>query len=135
MADAKKDAEAYVREVPADVPEENVGDGDPKSNLPSVKVSASDMPDPDPRHAGPEKVGASKDVFDPNAALRKARGVGPGLQDSEAIHPAVWVDEDSDEARKSAAEAHVQDAQRALDRAKATADKVKKGEPLDQEIR
>jgi hypothetical protein len=133
MADSKKMQEAYVRELPPDLPEENVGAGDPKSNLPSVKVDASDV-EPDPRHAGPEKLGRPK-RDDPNAALRKARGVGPGLQDSEVINPAVWVDEDSESARKASADAHVEEAQRALDRAKEAAKAVKEGKPLPQEIR
>jgi hypothetical protein len=87
MAD-KNTQEAYVAELPPDLPSENVGAGDPKSNLPSVKVDASDV-EPDPRHAGPERLGRPK-RNDPNAALRKARGVRPGLQDSEVINPAVW---------------------------------------------
>lgn len=132
MAEGKNTQEAYVRELPPDLPKENVGAGDPKSNLPSVKVDASDV-EPDPRHAGPEKLGRPK-RNDPNAALRKARNVGPGLQDSEVINPAVWVDEDSEAAKKASADAYVEDAQRALDRAKETAKKVKAGEPLGQEI-
>lgn len=132
MADSKTTQETYVRELPADLPKENVGDGDPKSNLPSIKVDASDV-EPDPRHAGPEKLGRDKRP-DPNAALRKAMGKRPGLQDSEIINPAVWVDEDSDNARKASADAHVEDAQAELDAAKERAKKVKAGEPLDQEI-
>lgn len=47
------------------------------------------MPEPEPGHQIAE---AKKDtVFDPNAALREAQGRGPGLQDSEALQPAVWV--------------------------------------------
>lgn len=135
MADKSNKQEAYVRDLPADLPEENVGEGDPKSNLPSMVVDASDV-EPDPRHAGPEKLGkdASK-LADPNAALRKARNVGPGLQDSEVIHPAVWVAEDSEEARKASADAHVQEAERALERAKEAAKAVKEGKPLPQEVR
>jgi hypothetical protein len=133
MADKKSTQETYVRELPPDLPDENVGDGDPKSNLPSIKVDASDV-EPDPRHAGPEKLGRpTRD--DPNAALRKARGVGPGLQDSEVINPAVWVDEDNEAARKSAADAHVEDARRELKRAEQRAEAVRKGEPLDREVR
>jgi hypothetical protein len=131
MAD-KNTQEAYVAELPPDLPSENVGAGDPKSNLPSVKVDASDV-EPDPRHAGPERLGRPK-RNDPNAALRKARGVRPGLQDSEVINPAVWVAEDSDSARKAAADAHVEDAQAALDQAKARAKAVRAGDPMDQEI-
>src|SRR4051794_32580815 len=102
MADSKSTQETYVRELPADLPKENVGAGDPKSNLPSIKVDASDV-EPDPRHAGPEKLGRPK-RDDPNAALRKVLGRRPGLQDSEVINPAVWVDEDSESARKAAAD-------------------------------
>lgn len=129
----KKEAEAVVRDVPADLPDKNVGDGDPQSNLPTVKVTQADMPPPDPLHAGPEALGIPGDVFDPNAALRNARGVGPGLQDSEAKNPAVWVDTDPESARKAAADAEVQAAQRVLDRAKKRAESIRKGEPLDQE--
>lgn len=132
MASKKTEAEAVVLEVPADVPDANVGQ-DPQSNLPTVKVSKSDMPDPEPLHAGPERVGASKDVFDPNAALRNVQGFGPGLQDSEAKNPAVWVDIDSDDARKAAADAEIQAAQRVLDRAKARAKAIRAGDPLDNE--
>lgn len=132
MADSKSTQEAVVAELPAGVPKENVGAGDPQSNLPSVKVDASDV-EPDPRHAGPDKLGRPK-RDDPNAALRKAMGRRPGLQDSEVINPAVWVDTTSDEARKAAADAHVEDAQAALDRAKETAKAVKAGDPLPQEI-
>jgi hypothetical protein len=58
MADSKKH-EAVVAELPPDLPKENVGDGDPLSNMPSVKVADGDTPAPDPRHAGPEKLGPS----------------------------------------------------------------------------
>lgn len=132
MADKKNMQEAVVRELPPDLPDENIGAGDPLSNLPSIKVDASDV-EPDPRHAGPDKLGRPARP-DPNAALRKARGVGPGLQDSEIINPAVWVDQTSDEARKAAADAYVADAERELDRAKATAKAVKAGDPQDREI-
>ncbi len=132
MADGKKQ-EAAVLSLPDDVPDENVKGSD-QHNLPVLVVSESDRAEPDPRHAGPEKLGAPADVFDPNAALRKARGVGPGLQDSEAKNPAVWVDQDSQEARDASAKYAVDEAQRALDRAKAAASAIKKGEPLAQEL-
>jgi molybdenum cofactor biosynthesis enzyme len=74
-------------------------------------------------------------VFDPNAAYRAKIGVGPGLQDSEARNPAVWVDTDSEAAREASADAAVKRAERELERVKAQADAVKKGEPLAQEIR
>lgn len=135
MAEAKKksaDAEATVLTVPAGYPEDEVGQ-DAQSSLPTISVSKSDMPDAEPTHAGPEKLGVPSDVFDPNAALRNKLGYGPGLQDSEAKNPAVWVDGDSEEAREAAAKAEVQAAQRVLDRAKARAEKIRKGEPLDNE--
>lgn len=131
MAESKQKAEAVVREVPAEYPDEP--GQDPQSNLPTVEVSASDMPAPDPLHAGPEAVGADKNVFDPNAALRNKMGMGPGLQDSEAKNPAVWVDLDSDKARKAAADAEVEQAERVLKRAKERAKAIRKGDPLDQE--
>lgn len=134
MADKKAEAEATVRQLPEGYPEKEAG-VDPQSNLPTVKVSKSDMPDPDPLHAGPERVGAPKDVFDPNAALRNKLGYGPGLQDSEAKNPAVWVDLDNEDGRKAAADAHVQDAQRKLDAAKERAKAIKAGDPLDREVR
>jgi hypothetical protein len=132
MADSKH--EAVVAELPPDLPKENVGDGDPLSNMPTVKVSSGDTPEPDPRHAGPEKLGRDAPA-DPNAALRAVRGVGPGLQDSEIIHPAVWPDvAGSKEAAKASAEAHVKDAERELDAAKRRAKRIEKGEPLDRDI-
>lgn len=129
----KKEAEAVVRDVPADLPDKNVGDGDPQSNLPTVKVTQADMPPPDPLHAGPEALGIPGDVFDPNAALRNKLGYGPGLQDSEAKNPAVWSQEDSKEARDAAADAEVKRAERALARAKARAKAIRAGDPLDRE--
>lgn len=135
MADQKKgDAEAVVLEVPADYPDSEVGQ-DAQSSLPTVKVSKGDMPGPEPTHAGPEKLGVPADVFDPNAALRNKLGYGPGLQDSEAKNPAVWVDVDSDAARENAAKAHVEQAERELKRAKARSEEIKKGGPLSAEVR
>jgi hypothetical protein len=99
-----------------------------------LKVSSGDAAPPDPLHAGPEKLGRPE-RFDPNAALRNKMGVGPGLQDSEVINPAVWVDENSDAAREAAADSAVQNAERQLERVKRDADAVRKGEPLVQEIR
>jgi hypothetical protein len=128
---AKSDQEATVRGVaPA-----SLKDADTEAGRSTLKVSASDMPEPDPLHAGPEKMGADKGVFDPNAALRNKMGVGPGLQDSEAKNPAVWVDEDAETARKNAADAHVQDAERALKAAKDRAAAIRKGDPIDREVR
>lgn len=124
----KTDAEAVVRELPPDYPAKEAGQ-DPLSNLPTVKVSKSDMPAPDPLHAGPEAMGAPADVFDPNAALRNKQGYGPGLQDSEAKNPAVWTDVDSGKARSAQADKVEADAKRAYDRAKAKAEAVRKGEP------
>lgn len=128
MAPKKEEAQAAVRSVPPDYPDEPAQD--PQSNLPVIEVDASDMPDAEPLH---KIAAASEGVFDPNAALRNKRGVGPGLQDSEAKNPAVWVDLDSKEAREEAAKAEVQAAERALERAKKRANAIKKGEPLDQE--
>lgn len=128
---ADKTYEAHVRGTPP--PEADAGVDE--HGLAVLSVTEGDMPAPDPRHAGPDKLGVDKGVFDPNAALRNKMDRGPGLQDSEAKDPAVWVDENSDAARKAAADAHIQDAQRALDRAKKTAAAVRKGEPLDQEVR
>ena len=133
MADSKQH-EAVVAELPPDLPKENVGEGDPLSNMPTVKVSDGDTPEPDPRHAGPEKLGRPA-RNDPNAALRNVRGVGPGLQDSEIINPAVWVDvAGSKEGRKASSEAHVKDAERELEAAKKRAKAIEKGEPLDRDI-
>ena len=117
MAD-KKAAEAEAHVSGFGVDPESIPDAElDEHGLLVLKVSAGDTPEPDPRHAGPEKLGR-----------------GPGLQDSEIINPAVWVDQDSDASRKAAAEAHVADAQRALDAAKDVAAQVKKGEPLLSEI-
>lgn len=66
------------RELVADV----VGDA------PSVPVGAP-MPDLEPGHKGEELNPGG--VFDPNAALRNQEGRGPGLQDSEILAPAHWV--------------------------------------------
>ncbi|HWH14245.1 MAG TPA: hypothetical protein VNT51_05825 [Miltoncostaeaceae bacterium] len=55
---------------------------------PSVDRGAP-MPDVEPGHKGYELNPG--EVFDPNAALRNAEGRGPGLQDSEIISPAHWV--------------------------------------------
>jgi hypothetical protein len=124
---AKNDQEAHVRgAAPPELDDAEVDE----HGLTVLKVSQSDAADPDLRHAGPKKLGLDKTPFDPNAALRKKMGVGPGLQDSEALRPAVWVDQDSDEARKASADALEADAQRAFDRAKAEADAIRKGEPF-----
>lgn len=49
------------------------------------------MPPPEPGHRIAETPGAAEGIFDPNAARRFAEGRGPGLQDSEALQPAHWV--------------------------------------------
>lgn len=124
MASSKEKAQAEVRDVPAEYPEEP--GVSPQSNLPVLEVDAGDMPDAEPNH----KLAEKSDVFDPNAALRNKMGMGPGLQDSEAKNPAVWVDLDSKEARDAAAKAVVQRAERQLEQAKAQAAAIKKGEPF-----
>lgn len=96
-----------------------------------LRVSESDKAPAEPLHT----IAAAFDGFDPNAAYRNKIGVGPGLQDSEARNPAVWVDHESDAARKASADGAVARAQRELDRVKAAADAVKKGEPLAQELK
>lgn len=95
-----------------------------------LSVDTSDKAEPDPLHAGPKRLGLKETPFDPNAALRKKAGRRPGLQDSEAKNPAVWVDENSDEARKASADALVADAEADLERAKKQADALRKGEPF-----
>ena len=134
MAD-KKAAEAEAHVSGFGVDPESIPDAElDEHGLLVLKVSAGDTPEPDARHAGPEKLGREAPALEPNAAMRAKLGRGPGLQDSEIINPAVWVDQDTDASRKAAAEAHVADAQRALDAAKEVAAQVKKGEPLLSEI-
>jgi hypothetical protein len=59
-----------------------------------VAVSAdASMPPVEPGHKGHELNPG--EIFDPNAARRFAEGRGPGLQDSEIIQPAHWVQADS----------------------------------------
>lgn len=132
MAEKKSSQEAHVRSgVSADaIPDAEVDE----HGLTVLKVDEGDMPDPEPTHAGPQKLGREA-RFDPNAALRAKMGVGPGLQDSEVINPAVWVDQDAEAARKASADAHVQDAERKLEAAKERAKAIRKGDPLDQEVR
>lgn len=128
---AKSEQEAHVRgSAPAGLDAETDDAG-----LVVLKVDAGDMPAPDPLHSGPEKLGVDPKVFDPNAALRNKRGVGPGLQDSEARNPAVWVDQDAEKSRNAAADAHEQDAERLVKAAKERAKAIRKGAPLDQEVR
>lgn len=112
---------------PAEDPDKEVDE----HGLAVLRVSESDMPDAEPLH----KLAEKSDVFDPNAAYRNKLGFGPGLQDSEAKNPAVWVDVESDAARAASADAHVKRAQQELDRAKNRAKAIKSGDPLDQEIR
>jgi hypothetical protein len=128
MAEKKSE---HVAKVAGAHPVEDPDKEFDEHGLAVLKVSEGDKTPAEPLH----KVAEKSDVFDPNAAYRAKIGVGPGLQDSEARNPAVWVDVESDEARKASADAAVARAQRELDRAKAQADAVKKGEPLDQEIR
>lgn len=47
------------------------------------------MPATEPGHKGEELNPGP--IFDPNAAYRNDQGRGPGLQDSERISPAHWV--------------------------------------------
>lgn len=128
MAEKSKEHVALVSGAhPAEDPDKEFDE----HGLAKLTVSESDMPGAEPNH----KVAEASDVFDPNAAYRNKLGLGPGLQDSEARNPAVWVDQDSQAAAEAGAEAAVKAAQRELDRAKAQAAAVKKGEPLVQEIR
>jgi hypothetical protein len=119
----KTEAEAVVRQLPEEYDEKDAG-SDPLSSLPTVKVSKGDMPDAEAHHSIAEK----SDVFDPNAALRGKLGYGPGLQDSEAKDPAVWVDVDLAKSQKAAAKKVRDDAKRASDRAEARAKAIEKGE-------
>lgn len=132
MAEKKEkatDSEALVRAADvSDIPDTEI-----KGSMAVLSVSEADMPDADPLHAGPEKLGRPA-PFDPNAALRAKRGVGPGLQDSEVINPAVWVDVDSQAARDAAADAAILEAERNLERVKVQAEAVRKGEPGSGEL-
>jgi hypothetical protein len=98
--------------------------------LAKLTVSEGQKVEAEPNH----KIAEKSDVFDPNAAYRAKLGFGPGLQDSEAKNPAVWVDQDVQASAEAGAAANVARAQRELDRAKALEESVKKGEPLTQEI-
>jgi hypothetical protein len=126
--DGAQDMEAHVRgPLPPEDPDKEVDE----HGLSVMRVSAGDKAEAEPGHV----IAARSDVFDPNAAYRNKLGFGPGLQDSEANNPAVWVDENSEEARKASADAAVKRAEQELERVKANAEAVKKGEPLSQEIR
>jgi len=57
-------------------------------------VTDSDGHEAEPGHQIAEQ--RKDEVFDPNAAWREKEGRGPGLQDSEALQPAVWVSLGSD---------------------------------------
>jgi hypothetical protein len=128
MADKSKEHVAKISGAhPAEDPDKEFDE----HGLAVLKVSESEKVEAEPLH----KLAEKSDVFDPNAAYRAKIGVGPGLQDSEARNPAVWVDTDSEEARKASADAAVKRAERELERVKANAEAVKKGEPLSQEIR
>lgn len=57
----------------------------------AVRVSSgAEMPPDEPGHKGAE-INAGATPFDPNAARRFAEGRGPGMQDSERLQPAHWV--------------------------------------------
>jgi hypothetical protein len=89
----------------------------------TVTASEGTKVEPEPFHAVAEEMAG--EVFDPNAAARAEAGIGPGLQDSEAIHPARWVAEPTAEEMR---DAQVKQLQREIDRLKKQQDKVKKGE-------
>jgi hypothetical protein len=127
MADKKE----HIAKVSGAHPVEDPDKEYEEHGLAVLKVSEGEKVEAEPLH----KLAEASDVFDPNAAYRAKIGVGPGLQDSEARNPAVWVDTDSDEAAAASADAAVKRAQRELDKAKAQAKAVKAGEPLAQEIR
>jgi hypothetical protein len=121
----------YEAHIAGAAPEGIDDAGVDEHGLTVLTVSEADKADLDPLHAaGAAALGLSEVPFDPNAALRNKAGQGPGLQASEAIHPAVWVDENSDAAREAYAASLVADAEAALDKAKAQADAYKKGEPF-----
>jgi hypothetical protein len=130
MADKSKGGE-HTALVSGPHPVEDPDKDVDEHGLSILKVSEGQKVEAEPNH----KLAEASDVFDPNAAYRAKIGVGPGLQDSEARNPAVWVDDSSEASRAAGADAAVARAQRELDRVKAAADAVKKGEPLAQEIR
>jgi hypothetical protein len=88
-----------------------------ESGVPGKVLESTSMPDTEPGHKGEELNPG--DVFDPNAAYRKQRGVGPGLQDSERFQPAHWIQE------SQIVEAAVAQAERKVDAAQAEADEAK----------
>lgn len=79
----------------------------------AVPVGA-EMPPDELGHKGAE-INAGLTPFDPNAARRFAEGRGPGMQDSERLNPAHWVQPIDP---VDALELQVKEAERALDRAK-----------------
>jgi hypothetical protein len=109
--------QAHVRGTPPGLDTETDEHG-----LTILEVSEGDNPPAEPYHTIADELG----TFDPNAALRNKRGQGPGLQDSEALRPAVWTDHDDEKARVTAAEADVKAAQAQLDQAKARLKDAKK---------
>lgn len=128
---AKKDASGeQVALVSGPHPEGPDGERD-EHGLAVLRVSESDKVPAEPNH----KFAEASDVFDPNAAYRAKLGFGPGLQDSEARNPAVWVDLDSEAARQAGADAAVKRAEQELERVKAAAEAVKNGDPLVQELK
>ena len=112
------DHEAHVRGTPPGL--DTVKD---EHGLTVLEVSEGDNPDAEPFHKVAEQLG----TFDPNAALRNKMGEGPGLQDSEALRPAVWTDVDNAQAAVTAADAQVKKAEQALAKAKAAAKDARKG--------
>lgn len=79
----------------------------------AVPVGA-EMPEDELGHKGAE-INAGATPFDPNAARRLAEGRGPGMQDSERLNPAHWAQPIS---AVDALEHQVEEAERALKRAK-----------------
>jgi hypothetical protein len=93
---------------------------------PGADVTVSEdarMPEAEPFHRVAEQK--QGEVFDPNAARREAENRGPGLQDSEALHPAHWNPEYTDEELRAA---RVKQLDREIARLKAERDAVKKGD-------
>lgn len=76
--------------------------------------SGAEMPPDELGHKGAE-INAGLTPFDPNAARRLAEGRGPGMQDSERMSPAHWVQPIDP---IDALERQVEEAERALKRAK-----------------
>jgi hypothetical protein len=86
MADTKQQDDAAKVADDAVKPSKVLSAG---SGVENVTVSVDDKPAAEPGHQLAARL--EGEVFDPNAARRLAEGRGPGLQDSEAAHPATWV--------------------------------------------